>query len=180
MRKLIGFVLLIVNTILSLLSFLAVYGVVNFLSNDNNYKFSAGTIQSNILNVTSTTPKYLYVGTFTFNNTSLFNFDNITVSFGFTFTNSTNHAKYVGMNYTGNFGSVPAGQMRVFSLNFTTSASSPNSTLTINPAILNGTFNPIGLNITNLYLEFYGAYVFDLFIFDLKMTQLGSLMSLFV
>jgi len=170
LRKLLGFVFLFVNTILSLLSFLAVYGVVNFLSNANNYKFrQATTIQSNILNVT-TAQRYLYVGNFTFNNTSLFAFDNFTVSFQLDLHNITYPYTYPIMNYTGKFGSVPAGQERTFPLNLTT-ISSPeiNSTLTVSDDVIHGKIIPTNMTVSNSsYLEFIGAYVFDFFNFDLK------------
>lgn len=176
MRKFIGYALLIVNTILSLLGFLAVYGVVNFLSDQNNYHFSPLTSGNftNIFNSTSE-PKYINVGSFVFNNTSLFSFDDFDVNLSISLHNDTRD--YRILDYNGTFGSIAAGQMRNISLYLTTTST---STLIVDPLVLLGKIHPMGMNVSNSsYIDFTGKYVFDLFHFDLNITTLSTLFTTF-
>ncbi|HME54903.1 MAG TPA: hypothetical protein VKM55_22045 [Candidatus Lokiarchaeia archaeon] len=179
LRKFIGFVLLIVNTVLSVLGFLAVYGIGNFMHYNTNYNFSPVSSLENNTNIldNTTAPKFLYVGYFTFNNTSLFDFNNFVVSFEFDLKNSS--GVYNVMNYSGNFGSIPAGKMHIFPLNFTNNP--PASNLTLGPDVLDRKLFPENMSVSNSsYIEFRGLYVFDMFDFDLKVTALSTLITSFL
>jgi hypothetical protein len=162
LRKIIGYVLLIVNLMLSVVSALAVYSVVEFISDKNHYQFNpASPVMFNF----STSPelRYLYVGTMTLNNTGLFDFDNFSVEFRF--DNITGSTPEELIYFRGSYGDIVAGQSRTISLNFTGSEMRVNSTL-----------NLLSINATNTkgFLKISGKYVLSLFNFAINITNVAD------
>nr|MDO8112975.1 hypothetical protein [Candidatus Sigynarchaeota archaeon] len=166
LRKIMGIGLIIINSLLSLTSFLAVYSAVYFATNSNNYRIDiadpvAGQLNNSVGNV------YLYVGNVTLNNTGLFDFNDFRIEFKMyeefpAYNDSL-------MNYTGGFGDIPAGTQRTLVMNFTTTTDISNFTVKDN-------LDYLAVNFTNVWgsLKLHGKYTFSLFDFDLTVRNISQ------
>jgi hypothetical protein len=166
-RKLIGYVLLVVNLMLSIVSAVAVYSVIEFAGNEKNYHFDDRT--SPAFNLTASVP-FIYIGDVVFNNTGLFDFNNFTIDFEL--TNETTSTTL--LHYHGSFGDIKAGQKRTLSLNLTTIPG--NSTLYIMPSL-----PPIPWSNSTIYggyLQLSGKYVLSLFAFSFNITNIAGWTSI--
>ncbi|NMC07379.1 MAG: hypothetical protein GYA24_19345 [Candidatus Lokiarchaeota archaeon] len=167
-RKLAGIVLLLVNTILSLVSALAVYSVVEFARFRTNYNFQ---VASPITYDFSISPAgYINLGNMSINNTGIFDFDDFEIKFEF-FNQTSDTTQVRLMSFNGSFGDVPAGQKRVIPLllqNDTTVIKN----FWVNPALTAmSTINPA--NVSG-YLQISGKYVLSLFKFEFRFTNFTS------
>ncbi len=160
-RKIAGLILLIVNTILSVVSAVAIYSVVEFASNTNNYSFEPSASAS--FNLTAPVP-YIFIGNVTFNNTGLFDFDDFSVEF------ELNDTVEKLMHYEGDFGDINAGVKKTITLNLTTATTPYPSTLWVKPGLteINSSMTFDG------YLKLSGKYVLSLFAFELKLTDIST------
>ncbi len=164
-RKIAGLVLLLVNTILSVVSAVALYSVVEFASNTNNYNFESGPSAS--FNLTAPVP-YIFIGNVTFNNTGLFDFDDFRVEF------ELNDTIEKLLHFEGSFGDINAGEKKTIPLNLTTATVPYQTNLWIKAGLteINSSMTFDG------YLKLRGKYVLSLFSFELKLTNIANWTSL--
>ncbi|MEX2683593.1 MAG: hypothetical protein Q6373_018605 [Candidatus Sigynarchaeota archaeon] len=165
-RKLVGIVLLVINTTLSLMSALAMYSIVEFASDADNYDFNVASPIT--YNFTISPNGYINLGSMTINNTGLFDFNDFEIRFEF--NNQTNGGLVRLLSFNGSFGDVPAGEKKVLDLTLKNDTVSRKS-LWVNPALNDmSTINPA--NVSG-FLEVTGKYVLALFRFDFRFTNLS-------
>ena len=164
-RKVLGYVLLLINTLLSVISGIAVYSVVHFLSNkDNIYNLDNSGFGID-LNAGATS--YINIGVMTITNTGLFDFDD------FSFELDIYESDVPFLKYNGTFGTIAAQEQTPIPLNFT------------NGTVLNGQLYIYSTNVTKLtnpttwqnptgYLSIRGRYAFSLFGFTLNITNMSE------
>ncbi len=163
-RKIAGIVLLVVNTILSLVSALAVYSIVEFATYRNNYALK---VANPITYDFSISPNgYINLGNMSINNTGIFDFDDFKINFEF--FNQTIGGPVRLMSFNGSFGDVEAGKKRDIELSLRNDTVLGKS-FWVNPVLNNMT----SINAANVsgYLQISGKYVLSLFQFDFKFTN---------
>ncbi|MFX0099820.1 MAG: hypothetical protein ACFFCS_09565, partial [Candidatus Hodarchaeota archaeon] len=92
-RKLLGYVLIVVNLLLSFISFTAIYSVVYFMGDQNN--FHVDMSGADLSDLASPSPTYIYLGTVTVKNTGLFDIDDLSIEFEISL-NGTDYIRYNG------------------------------------------------------------------------------------
>nr|MDO8086316.1 hypothetical protein [Candidatus Sigynarchaeum springense] len=155
-RKLAGILLLVINTTLSLMSALAMYSIVEFASDADNYDFK---IADPITYDFSISPNgYINLGNMTINNTGLFDFNDFEIKFEF--NNQTSGGQVRLMSFNGSFGDVLAGEKKDLELTLKNDTAAGKA-LWVNPALNDlSTINPA--NVSG-FLQVTGRYVLALF-----------------
>lgn len=159
LRKVLGIVFILVNALLSLTSFLAVYSAIYFARDPNNY-----TIDTSGINEQLNAPvPFIYLGEVRLDNTGLFAFQGFTVNFTLAERNGTI------ISYDKNFGDIQAHQTKVMPLNVTAAEG----------AVLNMSmdFNPLTWVNVSASLMVGGKYAFGLFEFHIILSNLTEVFS---
>ncbi|MBN2152757.1 MAG: hypothetical protein JW839_15000 [Candidatus Lokiarchaeota archaeon] len=164
-RKLAGIVLLVINTMLSLVSALALYSIVEFASNQNNYDFEVASPIT--YNFTISPNGYINLGTMHINNTGIFDFDDFEVKFKF--KNNETGTPVLLMSYNGTFPDIKAGEKQDVALNL---KNSTTSSFWVSPGLLNITSIDSDHVVGSLTIT--GKYVLSLFRFDFAFQNLTT------